>query len=104
MAAMMFEPWEIMGTMLGDAGFEVEIGETAKPIDKVFAKGGKMINDRQQRPHNTTISSIIVLETYLPRLDLIRINIKQNEERFGRRFFHGRDLGYRGSRSRFESS
>jgi hypothetical protein len=87
MAFVIFEPWAIMGTMLGNIGFEVAIGEKAEPVDKVFTSGGKMVNDKQKKPQNTTISSIIVLQPYPLRQDLIRINVKQNEEKLRRRLY-----------------
>jgi len=84
-AFVMFESWAIMGAMLGDVGFEVAIGDVVEPVDKVFTSGGKMVNNKRKQPQNTTISSIIVLQPYPLSRDLIRINIKQNEEQLGRR-------------------
>ena len=68
-----FGPHSIFGAMLGDEGFAVKVGAPISDDNPqtIFVNGGKMIDARRCEPQNTTISSIIVLETYPLRQEWI---------------------------------
>jgi len=86
-AFVMFDNWAIMGAMLGGVGFRVALGRPIgpdNPVEKVFTKGGKLVDNRRGQPQNTTISSVIVLGTYPLRLNLIRIEIAKREKELDR--------------------
>lgn len=60
-------PGIIIGSMLGNLGFEVQIGVPPGQQNspkQVFTGGGKMVNYKRQKPQNTTISSIVILDHY----------------------------------------
>lgn len=62
-------PHNIMGVMMGNLGFSMDYNAEKGEVDtgsfkNMFLDGGKMIDDKRQRPQNTTISSIVVLEEF----------------------------------------
>ena len=64
-----FDPQTILGAMLGNLGFEMDIdvaeGKGVEGTERnVFLGGGKMIDDKRNQPRNTTISAIVVLEEF----------------------------------------
>jgi hypothetical protein len=63
------DPLTILGAMLGNLGFEMDIDALkGKAIDgtgkNVFLDGGKMIDGKRSQPQNTTINAIVVLEEF----------------------------------------
>jgi hypothetical protein len=63
------DPLTILGAMLGNLGFEMNIdalkGKAVVGTEKnVFLNGGKMVNNKKGQPQNTTINAIIVLEEF----------------------------------------
>jgi len=70
---ILLEPVIVLSAMLGEAGFEVpvEIGQGIPAdahVQNVFTKKGKMVRyakgGRPDKPENTTINAIIVVERY----------------------------------------
>src|SRR5882672_11271237 len=71
---IILEPWVIVGAMLGDIGFEIPFDETTRTFEaarsqQVFGKHGRMIEYAKggipDRPVNTRINAVIVIEQYL---------------------------------------
>jgi hypothetical protein len=70
---IMLEPWVILGAMLGDIGFEIPFDQSTQALEaarsaQVFGKDGRMIQYSKggipDRPVNTRINSVIVIEQY----------------------------------------
>lgn len=90
-------PWAIAGAMLGNLGFSFERGvvpDQDHPIEQVFTCGGKMVNYKRQEPQNTTVSAVIVLETYPLRRNGIRLAIKERQNLLGRPTTLEEDLAF----------
>jgi len=81
-------PEIVIGTMLGNIGYEMPIGANPGPQNqprRVFTRGGKMVDAKRQRPQNTTISSIVVLSEYHVRLRRLQIEFGKLERQLGRK-------------------
>jgi hypothetical protein len=81
-------PWAVIGAMLGNLGVRFEVGvmpDENHPMERVFLRGGKMIDDKRQEPQNTTISAAIVLAQYPLRDKNVRMAITEREKELGRR-------------------
>jgi hypothetical protein len=58
----------VMGSMLGDSGYRFAVdtrtGEAVGEFTRIFANRGKMVNYKRMEPQNTTISALIVLDSF----------------------------------------
>jgi hypothetical protein len=87
------EPPFIFGAMLGDVGFEVPIDlGRATPkgdVNNVFTKRGRMIQygkgGTAERPQNTTINAIVVVEHYALGRRRFMTHLGERERTIGRR-------------------
>jgi hypothetical protein len=94
------DPSVILGAMLGNLGYTVPIGAKAeedRSSRDVFLIGGKMVNEKRREPQNTTVSSIVVLETFPLRENLIRKAIKERQAELGRITTIEEDLTFYGA-------
>jgi hypothetical protein len=79
-------PEIMLGAMLGNVGFQYPLGVGSSSAGtQVFGKGGKMVDDRRQKPKNTTISAIIGLEHYPRRRNLLEIALHEWERTLDRK-------------------
>ena len=82
-------PDTMVGTMLGDVAFQVQIGgppdEENPPPVQIFTERGKMVNRQRQEAQNTTISAVIVLSIYPLRQKRITLERSVREKALGRR-------------------
>jgi hypothetical protein len=81
----------IIGTMLGNIGFEVPFGDSADPkasARQVFTTAGKMVDYKHGTAQNTTISSIISLMPYPLRRNRILIAFDKCKREAGRKLTH----------------
>jgi hypothetical protein len=65
------DPKFVLAAMLGDLGFAMDFdARQGRPVEateqSAFLKHGKMRDPKSGQPQNTTVSSIIVLEEYVP--------------------------------------
>jgi len=91
------DPWAIIGAMLGNLGFQFQLGvrpDKDHPLEQIFTRGGKMVNDKRRKPQNTTISSVIVLGSYPLRQNRIRLAIKGRQQELGRETTINEDLAF----------
>jgi hypothetical protein len=91
------DPHVIQGAMLGNVGFQVQVGvrpDEGHPIEQVFTGGGKMINYKRQEPQNTTINAIVVLGRYPLREKRIRMAIREHQKELGRETTLEEDLSF----------
>lgn len=81
-------PEIVIGTMLGNIGYEMAIGEkpgSQNQPKQVFTTGGKMVDTKGQRVQNTTISAIVILSKYPVRQRRLEIAIEKRAKQFGRK-------------------
>jgi hypothetical protein len=69
------DPQTILGAMLGNLGFKMNVnvaeGRAIKGSERnVFLDGGKMIDAKRKQPQNTTINAIIVLDEFLDNIEI----------------------------------
>jgi hypothetical protein len=79
-------PEIMIGSMLGNLGFQYPLsGGSSSAGRQVFGKGGKMVDDKRQKPQNTTISAIVALEHYPLRKNLLELALHEWERTLGRK-------------------
>jgi hypothetical protein len=77
-------PEIVIGTMLGNLGWEVPLNAPDAPAKQVFTKGGKMVDDKR-RTQNTTINAMVCLTSYKVRQRRLEIAVAQREKQLGRK-------------------
>ncbi len=82
------DPLFIFGAMLGNLGLQADYnpekpGLSGESPRNVFLSGGKMLNHGKKQ--NTTISAVIVLETFLNNIDIEKAMVNE-EKKLGRKF------------------
>jgi hypothetical protein len=93
-------PEIVLGTMLGNVGYQVPIGVRRGPENppkQVFTGGGKMVDAKRQQPQNTTINAIVIVSEYPVRLRKLEIALDKRKKELGRSLTTAEFLAVTGS-------
>jgi hypothetical protein len=75
-------PEIVIGTMLGNIGWQSPLNAPNAPAKQVFTRGGKMVDYRRQ-PQNTTINAIVCLTPYKVRQRRLEIALDRRKKQLG---------------------